>query len=717
VLGTVPARIDKVPERVNPTPNFKNTYFKMLLSYNWLKEYIELDVNPHRLAEMLTSAGLKVESVVKQSKPVDYVLDIEVTSNRPDCLSVIGVAREFSALTGKKLNVPATKFKEVDSFTGPPVRVRVEAADKCLRYTARLIDGVTVKVSPPWLKDRLRAVGIRPVNNVVDISNYCLMETGQPFHAFDYDKLEKNEVIVRMAGRGEELVTIDGVSRTLDTSALVIADERGPVALAGIMGGKNTEVTSGTKRILLESACFDPLSIRRTSRKLGLSSESSYRFERGVDLSAVLACSNRASALIAEFCAGRPLKGLVDKGRKKVSGKTITLRPFRLNAILGTKIKTPRMVKILKSLDFEVTPSKQKDRLLVLPPRRRRDVTREIDLIEEVARVYGYERIEATLPRSTVFSYPEDKRQTAKEIIKDCLVASGCFEVLTCTLLSENLLKKVNCGIDKTVRIKNPLTREQEFMRPTLIPGLLGIVSRNRNRNVDDVKIFELGRNYFDSAREQGLTWHPEEKEYLGIAICGQRSQNWQHNAGKLDFFDLKALVELFLGRLGIGKYVFIEKNYAFLSKSASVAISLKEEQIGFLGRLSQKVLDNFSLSGEIYVAEISLEHTFKKADLQRSFSPVSAHPGITRDIAVVVEEGIKSGQLVSIIRNVGRGLITGVRLFDLYHGKQVPPGHKSLAYSIEYRSGNRTLTDAEVDKVHNKVRASLAEKLSAKFR
>ena len=689
----------------------------MLLSYNWLKEYIEVDVNPRRLAEMLTSAGLKVDSVGKQSKSADYVLDIEVTSNRPDCLSVIGVAREFSALTGKKLKVPAAKFKEADSAAGIPVSVRIEAADKCLRYTARLIDGVKVKSSPRWLKERLMAVDIRPVNNVVDITNYCLMETGQPLHAFDYDKLEEREIIVRLAKKGENLVTIDGVSRALDISMLVIADKRKPVALAGIMGGKDTEVTAGTKRILLESAYFDPLSVRRTSRKLGLSSESSYRFERGVDLSSALSHSNRAAGLIAELCAGRSLKGMVDRGRKQASRKTIILRSSRLNTILGSRIKKPRIVKILKSLDFKVT-SKQKDTLMVLPPRRRRDVTREIDLIEEVARVYGYERIEPTLPRSTALSYPEDKKRTAKEIIKDCLLSSGCFEVLTCTLLSENLLKKVNCTLNRTVRIKNPLTREQEFMRPTLIPGLLGVVSRNRNRNVDDIKIFELGRNYFDLSRQgQGLTRHPEEREYLGIAICGERSQNWQHNAGKLDFFDLKAFVELFLGRLGIEKYAFIEKDYAFLSKFASAAILLKGEQIGFLGRLSQNVLDNFSLSGNVYVAELSLEHILKKADSRRSFSPVPAHPGITRDIAIVVEERIKSGRLVSIIRNVGTGLITEVRLFDLYHGKQVPPGHKSLAYSLKYRAKNRTLTDEEVDKVHNKIRTSLAEELGAKFR
>ena len=384
-------------------------------------------------------------------------------------------------------------------------------------------------------------------------------------------------------------------------------------------------------------------------------------------------------------------------------------------------------MKILKSLDFEVTLKKE-DMLMVLPPRRRRDVTREIDLMEEVVRIYGYERIEPTLPRSTALSYPEDEKRAAKEIIKDCLISSGCFEVLTCTLLSENLLKKVECTLNKAVRIKNPLTREQEFMRPTLIPGLLGVVSRNRNRNVDDIKIFELGRNYFDlfrpCAREQGLsrqgrgsTQHPEEREYLGIAICGERSQNWQYNAGKLDFFDLKAFVELFLGGVGIEKYAFVEKDYPFLSKSASAAILLKEEQIGFVGRLSQNVLDNFSLSGNVYVAELSLEHLFKETDLRRSFSPVPAHPGITRDIAVVVEEGIKSGQLVSIIRNVGKGLITEVRLFDLYHGKQVSPGHKSLAYSLKYRAKNRTLTDEEVDKVHNKIRASLTEELSAKFR
>lgn len=682
----------------------------MKLSYNWLKEYISCKLSPKDLAERLTMAGLEIKSVDQKSG--DFIFEAEITSNRPDWLSVYGAAREIQAITGSKLKPIKVKLPKESGSLKPSITI--EDKKGCLRYVGRIIDGAQVSLSPKWLIERIESAGVRPVNNIVDITNFCIMESGQPLHAFDHDKLEGGKIIVRKAHKGEEIITIDGVKRKLDETILVIADAKKPVAIAGVMGGKDTEVTFSTKRILLESAYFDPPTIRMAAKKLGVSTESSYRFERGVDLGGVLSASNRAAALICDLAKAKAISKALDAGTSAVKQIKITLRISKANKILGMEIPTSKCVSILKGLGLKVK-QKGKDSLEVLVPSFRGDLKEAIDLVEEIARIYGYDKVPETLTKISVWGKGTQRsaERTIEDTIRETIVGFGLDEVISHALISKGnrINKIINIRDDKLPKVQNPLSSESEALRPSALCGMMDVLAHNINRKISDIRIFELGKSYF--CKDDGV---PSEKDVLAIALCGMKAKDWR-NKTALDIFDLKGIVEALFERLGISGYEFEAKASPLLAPSASSSIKVDGRDIGILGKLNKAVLDGYDIKVPIFVSELDLKPIYAHAKLEHKFTEIPRYPSMIRDISLIVDDKVSNGEITGLIKETCGALAISVKPFDLYRGEQIPKGSKSILYSVEYRASDRTLTDEEVNVLDKKVREVLAGRFNAKIR
>ena len=681
----------------------------MKATYNWLKDYLDINLSPEELAERLTMAGLEVTSLEKTGSR-DWVMDFEITTNRPDWLSIIGIAREAGAIIDRSITLPPVSLEKGRQDS----RIEVTILDDqgCPRYTGRLIDEVRLNSTPEWMKERIEAVGLRSVNLIVDITNFVLMEYGQPLHAFDYDKLAGGKIIVRRAKKGEKLLTINGKLAELDPEILVIADQDKPVAIAGVVGGKSSEVDENTRRILLESAYFDPITIRKAARKLLLTTESSYRFERGVNPRGVVEASNRACHLLEKLAGGKIGRIVADVGRKDYQKRKISLTPSKVNGTLGVNISIAEISSILKRLDLDVTNKGDKS-LEVEIPAFRRDLVRPIDLVEEVARLYGYQNIPVVIPRLSVSSEQDDLERMSETRIKQVLVSAGLREVINYSLISRELLRKINMKNEKVISITNPLSKEQEIMRPTLLGGMLNTISWNKNRTMDNIRIFELSRTYLP-ARLGGV---PTERPTLSIALYGKKMPNWKEKGRSLDFYDLKGIVEVCLQRLGIDSYKIIEKRHPVLDSINSAGLKIKDTVVGYLGEVREEVLINFDLEETVYIFECDFNKLVSYSRLKKKYTPFIKYPSVVYDIALIVKEDITSGQIVSLINSTAGELARKTELFDIYRGKQIPDGCKSLAYSIEYQSADRTLTAKEVDELHSRVRRVLKDKLDAQIR
>jgi phenylalanyl-tRNA synthetase beta chain len=679
----------------------------MKVPFGWLREYV--DVGKTRLEEAagrLTIAGLEV--VLIERIAGDAVFDIEVTPNRPDCLSILGVAREASASLKKRLKAPGLKPPKEEIKDSP----YIELKDKklCPRYTGRIIRDVKVAPSPKWLADRLKPLGLRPVNNIVDITNYCLFELGQPTHAFDYDKI-KGKVVIRRSHKGERIITIDDKRRTLEEGMLIIADEEKPIAIGGVMGSKNTEVTDKTKNILFESAYFNPVSIRKTSRRLGLISESSYRFERSVDMGMVAAASNRACSLILELCGGKagPLR---DKGKKPPAPVNIYLRPDKLKALLGLEISSPAIKKILSSLQLKVGLAGKKT-IAVSVPSFRQDLKNEVDIIEEVVRIYGYDRLPSTMP--TIVGHPR-RMDLSREIInttRDNLISIGLDEVITYSLMSREDLKRLDgTEVEEAIVIKNPLSIEQEIMRPTMVPAMLNAISWNLNRGAKDLKIFELGKVYHSAAGQF------KEEDCICAVFSGNKPYDWHegHRDEPL-FFSIKGVIEELLERLGVRGVLFKSADFPSFIKPEGASIWIGKEKIGFLGKLDKNTAQRFDIAADLFLCEISLEKLFTHVRLDRRFRQIPKFPSSTRDVSMIVKKEVSHQDILSTIKAAGGELAVNVELFDQYFGAQIQEGARGLSYSIEYRAKDRTLTDEEVTRLHAQICDALVQKLGAIIR
>jgi len=669
----------------------------------------ELGIGEDQDGIMILKPDLRVgDSLVSALELEDYILDLDLTPNRPDCLSIRGVAREVAALCGTRLKKREVRLKETEKMAEDRIEVEIQDPQACPRYAARVIEGVKIAESPFWLKRKLYSAGMRPINNVVDITNLVMLELGHPLHAFDYDLFGQKKVVVRRAHPGEKFVTLDQVERTLNKEILLITDGTKPVAIGGIMGGLESEVSPSTRTVLLESAYFDPKVIRRGRIHLGISTESSQRFERGADPNGVIEAIDRAAELLTDLAEGKVLKGVVDSYPSPIHPVQITLRPQRVNKILGTDLRASQMKRILTALELSV---KGNHDLEVKVPTFRPDLVREIDLIEEIARIHGYGKIDTTLRAGGDLVTPVHWEDEVSRRIKQFMVGKGFFEVITNNLVDPRILEKIAPRAPQVV-IKNPLSQDLSVLSTTLAYNLLSVVSRNKNRLERNLRIFELGKVFI--AREKGL---PEEKLCLGIAISGARApRHWDVREKEVDLFDLKGIVEELLDSLSLSFEMTFGKD-GFLEEEKCFHIQTKEGEIGLLGEISEEVLDIFDIRDKVFWAELDFEKLFAQIPRRKRFSPLPKFPPVDRDIAVVVDDSLLSGVIGDRIKEVGGDVVEEVTLFDVYKGNQIPAGRKSLAYSIRFRSQEKTLTDEEVDEIYQRIILALEKDFGAVLR
>jgi len=640
----------------------------------------------------------------------DVIFDLDITPNRPDCLSVIGVAREVAALTGKKIRLTEASYEEASPPIDRQVSVEIKAPDLCPRYSASLITGLKIAESPPWLQQRLLAGGMRPINNIVDVTNYVMLEYGEPLHAFDYNRIRGGKIIVRRAGEGETMVSLDGVKRVLSGEMLVIADEGRAVAIAGVMGGADSEVTGKTTAILLEAASFNPASIYHTGNTLGLPSEARLRFERGISPELTIPALKRATQLIVQLAGGRAAKGLVDAYPGRKERKPILLSTDRVDSLLGADFTPGQMKKALVSLGFDVKPAASG--FLVTAPYWRSDINLAEDLVEEIARIIGYDRIPTTMLSQPIPRQNPDPVISLKRGVRYSLTGYGFQEVVTYSLTSLELINKLlpKPHPIKPLRVANPMTAEQEYLRPSLRANLLAALSANRRHEAGGIRLFELGRVY--QPRPNDL---PEEPEMVCGLLSGPRFEESWHGGGEAgDFFDAKGVVEGLLSSLGV-EASFEGGGDESLHPGKQAAIVIEGKRLGVVGELHPKVAEAFELSGAVYLFEINLAALLPFSLRHKLFQPIPRFPAIVRDIALVVDSGVTNRQVQDIIK--GFPLVADVALFDVYVGVKLPPGKKSLAYRITFQSPSHTLTDDEVNKVLEKILDKLAAKLGATLR
>ncbi|PKN76563.1 MAG: phenylalanine--tRNA ligase subunit beta [Deltaproteobacteria bacterium HGW-Deltaproteobacteria-10] len=662
-----------------------------------------------------TALGKPLEEILDLG---DTVLDVGITPNRADCLSMIGIAREVAAITGKKIKIKAGDIRESAEDINSITSVEIIDADLCPRYAARIIKNVKVGPTPVWMKTRLEAVGLRSINNVVDVTNFVMLEMGQPLHSFDFRFLEEGRIVVRRSKQDEEFVSLDGKSRTLDADTLLICDGRKPVAIGGIMGGLNSEVKDDTSVVLLESAYFNPSSIRRSARRLAMPTDAAFRFERGIDPEGVLRALDRAAQLIAELSGGIICKNYIDEYPFKVPAATdIPLRLKRINAIIGTVIKSEDVIRILQSIGMDIRETSNGE-YLVTPPTYRVDITREVDLIEEVARLYGYEHVPATLPNVSVAEMVAIPRLDLEERIRCLLTGSGYNEVVNFSFITplsiDYLCLKENDKRRRLVYIKNPLVEDQSIMRTTMVFGLLDSLKKNANNGCVNLKLFEMGRTFI--SRGEGNL--PEEKNILAGLLSGAISEDLWNYKRNADFYDIKGCIANLLLDLKIDNCQYRSENpETFLHPGKSCNIYLNGNKIGYLGELHPDVQDKMDLRINSYIFEIDLDMLAAHNASGITYKEISKYPAVTRDVAFVIGSGVETDYMLNIVLSQKEDLLENVVIFDIYTGKGLAEETKSLGLRFSYRAPDKTLTDVEVNNVHEKIVRNTIQLTGAKVR
>jgi phenylalanyl-tRNA synthetase beta chain len=655
----------------------------------------------------------------------DVVLEADILPNMARCLSLVGVAREVSALTGAALKLPATEARATGPDISGRVKVVIEDAALSPRYAAGLIEGVKIGPAPGWMQRRLIHAGMRPISNIVDITNYVMLEWGQPLHAFDYDVLKARAggkaptIIVRPARAGEVLKTLDGVERKLTPDVLVIADEAGPVALAGVMGGAETEVSAKTTNILLESANFDFVSIRRTMRALDLPSEASLRFSRGIHPEMVPLALGRASDLMRQYAGGTVAKGVVDVYPNPAKPRVVDLKTSEVRRILGMDIPIEECERILRALEFKVERV-DADTLRATVPAHRLDIQEgAADLIEDLVRLYGHDRLPATLLEDQLPDQVNNEEYLFEERLRDRLLTLGLQEVITyaMTAPAREAPLGLNFAESDYVTLLNPISSERTVMRRVLLPGVLDVAGRNL-RHTDSVRLFEIGSVYLPRRGEK----LPYEPRRLAVVLSGRRQPEFWEDAGQaggsMDFFDLKGIVEGLLADLHIPGVRFVPVKEPMLHPGKAAQVLAGERVLGTLGELHPKVAEAYELAGRpVQVAELHLDALKAALPVRYAYRPISTYPAALRDVAVVVPQDVPAERVEAEIRAGGGQLLRGVRLFDLYTGESIPAGHKSLAYALSYQAEDRTLTDKEVERAHKAIEGRLRNVLGAQIR
>ncbi len=651
----------------------------------------------------------------------DTVFELDLTPNRPDCLSVIGIAREIAAIQKTPLRYPDFSLEDKDNRIGKLASVTIEAPDHCPRYAARLVDAVKVKSSPFWLQDRLLSVGLRPINNIVDITNFVLMETGQPLHAFDFDRLAENRIVVRTARSGEKFFTLDQKERTLDADMLMICDGQKPVAVGGVMGGLNSEIETGTSRVLIESAYFSPVSIRKTSKKLGVSTEASHRFERGVDPEGTIRAVNRAARLTAELAGGTLVEGLIDEYPKPFKPAQVSVSVQRTRQLLGIELDPGHIKNLLESIEFEVDniiADGDDHRLEVTAPTFRVDISIPEDLMEEVARLAGYNNIPITFPAMPAEARPPSRQLEVRRRLRQLMTGFGFSEVITYSfvhrLSSERLGLAATDPRRSQIPIVNPLAEDQAVMRTSLIPGLLETMRYNLTRQVKTLKIFEVGKIFIPRAN-QAL---PQEPEVLAVLWTGMRYEASWHGAQiPCDFFDIKGVAEGLLGALKIGglRFTRMDDDACDYTRAGYCAwIMAGDSTVGRVGEIHPRIRDNFELKQSAYIFELELPHLIPLIPAAVSFKPIPKFPAIYRDITIIVDRAVEAQSILEAVKNMGETLVETVHLFAVFEGDPVAAGKKSISFRLTYRSGAKTLVDDDVNQLHKLITAKLLQAFNA---
>ncbi len=658
----------------------------MKFSYNWLQSFFTKKLPPpEKLAEILTMRAFEVEEVnkIKVGKSQDWQLEIDVLPNRTDCYSHFGMAREIGAILNLKMKTENWRLKEEENLqTKDFVSIKVKAG--CQRYCARVLIEPKIEESPDFIKERLEVCGLKPINNVVDITNYVMLELGQPLHAFDLEKVEDRQIIVRLAKEGEEILTLDNEEYKLDESILVIADSKKPIGIAGIKGGKNSGISERTKILLLESANFDPVLIRRASIKIDLKTDAALRFSHGLDPNLAEVAANRAAFLIQQICKAKVAKGILDYYPQKVLPKKIKLDKNYLESLLGIKISTKEIVTILKNLGFELSKN-----LVVTVPTFRRDVSIQEDLIEEVGRIYGYEKIEKKFP--TVLLCPPRKNFDLfwEERAKDILKEIGFFEVLNYSFVSKDDIE--NFGFkEEAIEIENPVSANFQFLRPTLLVNLLKNVQKNQ-KNFPEIKIFEIGKIFKKEKQTK------KEKKALSFVISGNK------------FFEAKGIIDTLFKKLGISNFYFDffkptpeETKSTIWQKGKTAEIRIGDKEVGFLGMISRKILEKYEIEKDLVAVDIDFDLLSKLATEEQEFEPISPYPPIIRDISILVPKDVLVETVISEIERSGGELIRDIDLFDIF--EEIEPERKSLTFRIIFQAKDRAILPKELDQIWEKI-------------
>jgi len=696
----------------------ENTVIRGNTSEGMICSEIEIGLGQDGSGIMVLDPSLSIGAKLAEALDLsDNTLDIDLTPNRPDCLGIIGVAREIAAIQKTSLAYPDVSMRDTGNRISDLTSVTIEAPDHCRRYGARLVTEITVKDSPFWLRDRLLSVGQRPINNIVDITNFVMMETGQPLHAFDFDQLAENRIVVRTAMEGDTFITLDEKEQKLSSETLMICDGEKPVAIGGVMGGLNSEIQDTTTRVLIESACFSPVSIRKTAKKLGLNTEATHRFERGVDPGGTINALNRATRLIADLCGGKIVEGLIDQNPVPVSPATIVLNVGDANGLLGTNLSRDEIRHLLESIEFSVETDGP-ETLAVTPPSFRVDIFRPEDLMEEIARLSGYNHIPTTFPVMPAETRQRSGQLDSRSAVKQLMTGFGFTEAINYSFISRRSCDRLNLQPDdprrKTVDILNPLSEGQTVMRTSLLPGLLETTVRNNAWQNKNLRLFEIGKIYLAGGKQTPA----EENEMMAALWTGARNESaWHSKEAPCDFFDIKGVAEGLMKGLDIKECRFTllpGESCRYTKPGHSAQVAVGETHLGLVGEVHPRVLENFDLKQTAFIFELYMDRLTGLIPHASIFKSIPKFPAVDRDITLIIDRNIEALSVVRSVQFQCEELVETSRLFDVYQGHPIPPGKKSISFRITYRSSVKTLEDDVVHTLHKKITGRLIKAFDA---
>lgn len=651
------------------------------------------------------SIGQDVYETLKKNE--DFILDLSITPNRPDAMSMTGIAREVAAIADTSFHYPEIDLKENNQDVAESISVEIQVPEGCPRYAARIIKNVKIQPSPEWLSNKLESAGIRSINNIVDVTNFVLMELGQPLHAFDLNTIEDQKIVVRASGPGEKFITLDDKERSLPDNTVMICDGRRPVAIGGIMGGQNSEVSDQTTDILLESAYFTPVYISASAKKLGLFSEASQRFERGIDPNGVIRAIDRAAALMAELGEGTVLKGIVDNYPAKIEDRKVTIRPERVNLVLGTDLSEAAISGILKRLGITYQAK------MATVPTFRPDLEREIDLIEEVARMINFDSIPVKEDTSVLYDTAPNPHDIFNDRVKSQLREFGFCEVLTNSMVAARELEAI--GDQSPVKIMNPISDDMNALRTSILPGLLRVTAYNINRNNSDLRLYEVGRVFYKTDK---IDLDSQPQNLAGVMHGTRQQAAWEGKSLPVDFYDVKGLIEAFFTKISLDNIEFIlYDNNIYFEPDMVVAIKAAGELIGHFGRINRRICSLMDVDSPVYGFELTIPALRKAAGGLKMFSQISKYPFVEKDVAFLIDRSVPAGEVSKVILQTGQPLVSQVDIFDLYQGKQLAEDKKSVAFRIRFQSLERTLEDKEVSQLFTKIINFVKNKYSATLR